>query len=458
MLLVCNDLIQKEKVKKIMKKIICMLLAAMMILSLAACGGSSAPAATQAPAAEAPAADAPAAAPAPVDEEVTLRLALWDYEVDGPTTYEPIIKAFEADYPNIHIEVVSSPNADYETKLTTMLSGGDDIDLFFAKSNTALPGLQAKEFCMDLSPMIASHSYDMAPYGTVVDQQMTFDGDVYALPFRTNDWVLFYNKDLFDAAGVAYPSNDMTWQKVGEVAKEIVANSDDGIYGYCFNPKLGFIFPALAGTVDGFDITTSDLAPMTTALDWVMDMMESGAMEEYSESVSMSKDQNYFLKGEWAMMWDGSWFVQNLKNGNVDFNWGIAKAPYWEGTTKNGFVTSTPLCISAETKNAEAAFTFLTYICGEKGASILATTTLVPGYMNDAVMDSYKANAGVDADSLAALVDNVTYSFGSPNTIFSQIISAGQKEMDLVLTHNETPAEFVENFTATRAELIENAD
>lgn len=425
------------------KKILCMVIAASMVLGLSACGNSS---------------DSSEKKDGGEDGKVTLRLALWDYDVDGPTTYEPIIKAFEEENPDINIEVVSSPNADYETKLTTMLAGGDDIDLFFAKSNTALPGLYAKGYCMDLSPLFEEDGYDLANYGTVIEQQLTFEDDVYALPFRTNDWLLFYNKSIFDEAGVDYPSNDMTWEEVAEVAKDITAKTGDDIYGYSFQPKMGFIFPMLAGTENGFDITTSDLSCTVKACDWILDMQESGAMEEYSDSTSMNKDQTYFYNGEWAMMWNGTWFVQNLNSQeDLGFEWGVAKSPYWEGEDKSCFVTSTPLCISSSTEYTEEAYKFLKFVCGEEGASILATTNLVPGYMNDTVLDSYLENVELDDSSVEALTDNITYSFGEPNEVFSQIISAGQQELELVLTHNETPEEFVENLTDQRAELIENA-
>lgn len=448
------------------RKMLSMMLAAAMVCSIAACGtggdsgestadSNSNQSNTETDSAQGGAGDTSKAS----GESTTLRLALWDYDIDGPAIYDPIIKAFEEANSDIKIEVVSSPNADYETKLTTMLSGGDNIDLFFAKSNTALPGIQAKDFCMNLTPLMEADGYDLANYGTVVDQQMTFDGDVYALPFRTNDWVLFYNKTLFDAAGVDYPSNDITWEEVADLAKEVTANSAEGIYGYCFNPKLGFIFPALAGTVDGFDITTSDLSSMTTACDWILDMQDSGAMESYAESASMSKDQTYFFKGEWAMMWDGSWLVQTLNNQeNLGFEWGVAKSPYWEGTTKNGFVTSTPLCINAATEYTDEAYRFLTFVCGEEGAAIVAESGLVPGYMNDTVLDVYTSSVNIDESSVEALTNNETYSFGEPNTVFSQIIAAGQQELELVLTGNETAEEFVENFTAQRKELIENAE
>lgn len=428
------------------KRIIAALMAGLMVCSLAGCGSSKESTGDT------------ASEDTSSEESVTLRLALWDYDVDK-AMYDPIIEAFEEQNPDIKIEIVSSPSADYETKLTTMLSGGDDIDVFFAKSNTALPGVQAKGYCLSLSGMLEEDGFVLENYGTVLEQQMTFDGEIYALPFRTNDWVLFYNKDLFDAAGMDYPDDDMTWEELGDIAKEITGKSEDGIYGFSFSPKTGFIFPALAGTMDGFDITTSDLSCTITALDWILDMQDSGAMEEYSEAVSMSKDQTYFYKGEWAMMWNGSWFVQNLKQQeDLGFEWGIAKSPYWEGTEKNGFVTSTPLCINAATEHKEEAYKFLTFACGEEGASLLAKSMLVPGYMNDTVLAAYKESVGLDEDSLNALMDNKTYSFGEPNNVFSEIISAGQKEMELVITYNETPEEFVENFTAQRQELIDNAE
>ncbi|HJA67264.1 MAG TPA: sugar ABC transporter substrate-binding protein [Candidatus Mediterraneibacter cottocaccae] len=425
------------------KKVLSMLMVAAMVFGLTACGNGG---------------DSKDEGGASDDGSVTLRLALWDYDVDGPTTYDPMIEAFEKANPDIKIEVVNAPSADYETKLTTMLAGGDDVDLFFAKSNTSLPGLYSKGYCMNLSELFDSDGYDLTNYGTVLEQQMTFDGNVYALPFRTNDWLLFYNKDLFDAAGVAYPTNDMTWQQVADTAKQIVANSDDGIYGFEFQPKMGFIFPFLTNCSDGFDITTSDLSVTVPAVDWIMDMMDSGAMEEYSDSKSLNKDQTYFFNGEWAMMWNGSWFVQNLNSqDNLGFEWGVAKSPYWEGCEKSNFVTSTPLCISAATEHKDEAYTFLKFMCGEEGASILATTNLIPGYMNDTVLQSYLEHVELDDSSVEALTDNVTHDFGEPNTIFSQIISAGQQELELVLTDNETADDFVKNLTDQREELISSA-
>ena len=443
------------------KKMVAAVMAGMMIFSLAGCSGSQATndvsgTTTDATGENTEGTDTDTQEEASSDA-VTLRLALWDYEVDNGM-YDPILEAFQEANPDIKVEVVSSPNADYETKLTTMLSGGDDIDVFFAKSNTALPGIQAKGYCMDLQSMLDESGFDTENYGTVLAQQMTYDGDVYALPFRTNDWVLFYNKNLFDEAGIDYPVDAMTWQDLETLSEQLQAKLPEGDKAFSFQPKAGFIFPCLAGTEDGFDITTSDLSCMTTALDWILDMQDKGLMQDYAEAVSMSMDQTYFYKGEWAMMWNGSWFVQSLNQQDLDFEWGIAKSPYWEGTEENGFVTSTPLCISANTKHPEEAFKLLTFMCGEEGASLLAKNNLVPGYMDDAVLTAYKENVNLDENSLNALLDNKTYSFGAPNAVFSQIISAGQKEMELVLTGNETPEEFVTNFTEQRQELIDNAE
>ena len=69
---------------------------------------------------------------------------------------------------------------------------------------------------------------DLTPYGTVLEQHYVIDGGLYALPFRTNDWVIYYNKKIFDDAGVAYPTNDMTWEQFFELGKQL---SHDDVYG-----------------------------------------------------------------------------------------------------------------------------------------------------------------------------------------------------------------------------------
>ena len=97
------------------------------------------------------------------------------------------------------------------TVLATELSGsGSDFDVVTVKDVPGYATLVQKGSILSLDDYISKDGVDLSKYAGVTDQ-VTVDGSLYELPFRNDFWVLFYNKDLFDAKGVAYPTNDMTF-------------------------------------------------------------------------------------------------------------------------------------------------------------------------------------------------------------------------------------------------------
>ena len=159
-----------------MKKILSVLLAAMMMLSLLA-------------------------VPALAEDQV-LTVVTWDATT---TPYLDAQKtAFEESHPGVTIEYVDVASQDYAVKTTTMLEGGDTSDVFMIKEIDNLINWQAQGFAAPLD----TTGYDMSGFvGT--EKNYAVDGVQYAIPFRSDFWVLFYNKDLFEAAGVELPTNDI---------------------------------------------------------------------------------------------------------------------------------------------------------------------------------------------------------------------------------------------------------
>ncbi len=392
------------------------------------------------------------------EEEVTIKLALWDYDSEG-SVYPALVEAFEKANPNIKVEVISAASGDYETKLSTMLGGGEDIDVFFGKSNTQYPTLVLKEFALQIDDLIASHNYDLTAYGGVLDEHYRLDGALYALPFRTNDWVIFYNKNIFDEAGVPYPTNDMTWEEYREIGKKITSGEGENkIYGIGFIPKMGFVNPALIGSVEGFDITTSDFSELKYALEYYLALQnEDQTYEPYAQSKSMNQDQTYFYKGTTGMLYNGSWFVQMLvgNKDKIDFEWGMVKQPYWEGTEQKLFITSTPVLIGKNTKHPEEAYKFLTFFTGEEGANVLAALNYVPSYMTDGIMETYRNSTGLDEDSMAAITGNKVYGLSKPNVLMGVISDMMNEELELAITGNQSVDKTLENMTIRREEIIE---
>lgn len=388
-----------------------------------------------------------------VDKGVTtVKIALWDYDIPG-SVYPALFAAFEKANPDLKVEVVNAPSNDYETKLTTMLASGDDIDVFLAKSNTSYPILVQQQFAEDMGALAKKNDFDLAPYGSVLEQHYVLDGTLYALPLRINDWVVFYNKNLFDQAGVPYPTNDMTWEQYFEIGKKI---SKDDIYGAAFFPKTGFIVPVLIGAVDNFDIGSSDFKLLVPAAKKLKAAMDEGAWENYAESVSLSKDQTFFFLGKWGMIYDGSWLTQMLvaRGDALGFDFGIVKSPYWEGTKKNGFATSTPVLINTSTKKKAAAWKLASFMTGPEGAKIVAESMLVPGYMTNETMNVFKTASRIDESQMVALTNNVSYALGDASIYLGLLSGAFNQELELFLTDNQSAEKMAENLNKRRTEIF----
>ena len=143
------------------------------------------------------------------DGDVTLKVTTWNY--DTTPEFEKLFRAFEAENPGVTVEPVDIASDDYDTKLTTMLSSGDTTDILTMKnllsySNYALRGqlLDLTDHIKDIDIDPAKASYDM----------YEVDGKTYAQPYRTDFWVLYYNKKMFDDAGIDYPNmNTKKWRR-----------------------------------------------------------------------------------------------------------------------------------------------------------------------------------------------------------------------------------------------------
>lgn len=201
------------------------LTAAMLGGMLAGCGNNAAnaPADTM-PAPETPAAESSAVqestpaeeTPAASGEQVTIKVAHWDSYTEPST--QMLVDGFEAANPNIKVELIDIASGEYSNKLTVMLNGGNDLDVVWVKDPDNTPSIAERGQLEDLTPYIEKDGVDIAAMNG--SDALKLDGKQVALPVSTGFYVLYYNKDIFDAAGVDYPGNDMTWTEFEELAKK----------------------------------------------------------------------------------------------------------------------------------------------------------------------------------------------------------------------------------------------
>ena len=200
----------------------------------AACGGSTASSApSAAPASQAPTSAAPSTAPsvAPSDAGYTGPPATISYSIWGDPqeikNQQAIVDAFHVANPNITVNVDVSDWEPYWDKLQTGLAGGAAPDVF-AMDGPLFPDYQSRDVLLDLKPYIDRDGYDL---GQLADQAVadftTPDGQ-FGLPRDLNVVALYYNKKMFDAAGLPYPDDTWDWAKLVEVAKKLTLKGANG--------------------------------------------------------------------------------------------------------------------------------------------------------------------------------------------------------------------------------------
>jgi len=339
-------------------------------------------------------------------DPIKLKMVVWDL---SQTTYmQPMIDAYKAKNPNVTVEFINIPANEYTQKLSVMLAGGDDSDIISIKDIPSYAGMVAKNQLESLNSYISKDKVDLKQYSGVTDQIMV-DKKLFALPFRSDVWILYYNKDAFDKMKVPYPTNDMTWDEYAALARK-VANGQgvDRVYGSHYH--LWRSTRQLPSVQDGKNsIITTDYSFMKPYYQLVLGLQKDKTIMDFASlKVGNIHYSGLFYNGQIAMLPMGSWFIGTLisktKDGtNTQKNWAIVKYPHPKGVpagTTAGTITS--LSINAKAANKAAAWDFMKFFCGPEGAAVLAKTGSIPAIRTKAVLDSITTIEGFPQDKASA--------------------------------------------------------
>ena len=336
--------------------------------------------------------------PAFADEAVTLKWAVWDTNLT--TYYQPLIDAYTAANPNVTIEMVDLGSSDYQNALITQLTGNADLDVVCVKDIPGYANLVKGGYLIPLNDA----GVDTSVYGGTIEQ-ITVDGSYYALPFRSDHWVIFYNKDAFDAAGVAYPTNDMTMAEYDALARAVTSGvGADKVYGAHYHTWRSAV--SLFSILDGkHTVVDGNYDFMKDTYELILAEQNDGICQDYGTLKATSTHYSgVFFNNQAAMLNMGTWFIptqiDKIKSGeSLSANWGIVKYPHPEGVpagTTLGTITS--VAVNAASKKQDAALDFVKFVAGPEGASILAATGTFPAIKTAEVLDILAAQEGFPAD------------------------------------------------------------
>lgn len=391
-----------------MKKVLALLMVLSMVLALVAgCVGNGASTATDATTSEATAVSegsSDVSETADVEAEpVTLKWVLWDLEQTA--YYDAIIEAYKSVAPHVTIETVDLGSADYPNMLNVQLAGGADFDVVTIKDIPSYTNLVSQGLLEPLNGFIAENDIDTSQYGGITDQVLV-DGELYQLPFRSDFWVVFYNKDIFDEMNVEYPTNDMTMEEYDALARSLVhGKGNDKVYGAHYHTWRSAVqlFSILDGqhtVVDG-----GSYAWLKPYYEMILAQQNDGIVMDYATAVSTSSHyRDLFYNEKIAMMNMGSWQIGTNIMAVADgtsaaTNWGIVKYPHPAGVPAGTTLgTITGLAVSKAAPNKEEALKFVQWVTSEEGAKVIASTGTIPAIHSADVMSDISDIEGFPQD------------------------------------------------------------
>ncbi|MBR2823806.1 MAG: extracellular solute-binding protein [Clostridia bacterium] len=393
---------------------------------------------------------------AAAEGDTVLKIVGWD--INTTAYYAAQKEAFEATHPGITIEYIDVSSQDYGTKASTMLAGGDTSDIFMVKAVPDILNWYNAGYAEPLNPYMEKDNYDVSGF-VGMETGYRYDDVQAALPFRSDFWVLFYNKTLFDNAGVPYPTNDMTWEQYKDLAIKMT-DSEKGIYGAHYHTWLSAVVNWAVD--DGVNtLVDGDYEDLKYFYELYFALEDAGAIMPYPEVQAAGLHYSgAFGNGNIAMMPMGYWYVatliSNIQNGTYNVSdWGITAVPHKEDVPAgSSFGNLTGVMINKASANKDAAWTYAAWLCGAEGAAVTAGTGNRPAWVSEDVANVMASVEGFPADenSKAALLPSMVSIElpGHPkaseiNTILSEEHSAIiTREIDIeegILNMNDRVAE-----------------
>lgn len=344
----------------------------------------------------------------------------WESFIEGAREYED---------PDFELSLEGPSFQEYWTLVRTRMSASD------APCILTTQGARAQELAEILTPLddlAAEAGLDISEYNDGMIQGLTVDGSVRAIPYDAQPMLLFFNKTMFEEAGLEIPGANYT---TDQFLSDAQALTGDGVYGFALDS--GFAHPYLTyafangnpPVVDG-ELRLTDPG-FVDSVQWAFDLVHAeGVAAAPNPADTDEASRSKFHAGQAAMIIDGPWFYSTILDG-ADFEVGIA-APFSDSGDSIGLIQGSAFGIAESCPDKEAAFENI----------VKMTTADVLGYVGEkrGVVPSLEAAMGswaegkpeADVAVMEALVAGgaaleTTTTWNQVNTQFAQYASEGTR-------------------------------
>ncbi|MBN1139661.1 MAG: sugar ABC transporter substrate-binding protein [Anaerolineae bacterium] len=297
--------------------------------------------------------------------------------------YQQLAAAFEAKRPDIQVELRhAASQGDYQKQLVTAFSAGAEPDVMLLNYRRVLQfaaqgGLEPLGPYLDKSQ--ALRAADLYPEALEAFQ---WNGQTWCVPQNISSLVVYYNRSLFDAAGVAYPTAGWTWDDFLQTARALTRDLDgDGQtdqYGAGMSPGLMRLAPFV--WQNGGELVDDPARPTRLALDspaalealqWFVDLQVRERVVPDATAEQAEESESRFMNGRLGMFLNSRRGVPTYRTiANLD--WDVAPLP--QGVQAAGILHSDAYCLATRARDKESAWALIEFANSVEGQTLMAGT------------------------------------------------------------------------------------
>lgn len=383
-------------------------------------------------------------------DQVTITLMGHSSSVAEDEALNAQVALFEEQNPNIDVDVQLVP--DYETVIQTAFASGDYPEVFYVGQ----ANLAAYASAGVLAPVDDNVSELDDIYPALINT-FSYDGELYCVPKDFSNLALEYNKDLFDEAGVDYPTADWTWDDLRAAAEQITEAT--GQPALALNPDIdrwfafylgagGTLYDEDGNWVFGSEGTNYDAA--VQAIDFYAGLYEDG-LSTTSQDLGAGWPGEAFGTGAVAMTIEGNWIIQYLLDTYPDLNWGVAEVP--AGPAGEATLTfSECYGVGADNEHAEESWALVNFLTGPEGAQRIAEGGFGPMPTRMSAAEAWLENRGEEYEAFVAGGEYAVAPITPPN--FTEFRNALNNGLQQVFQGNATADDVVSDSVDVANELL----
>jgi multiple sugar transport system substrate-binding protein len=292
--------------------------------------------------------------------QTTINYASFTTDQGHVKTLEGLIAEFEKANPGVKVKYTTAPYDTYFTKLQTDIAAAQAPDVFDLNYENFV-SFAAKGALRSLDASMARDaSLGKDTFYPAAQNAFRYRGGQYGLPITFSTVVLFYNKDLFDKAGVKYPTDKWTWKDELEAAKKLT-DAGKKVWG-TYQPVQFWEFYKVAEQAGG-GLRVSPTVEIDTpknreALQWLVDKTLVHKVMPTPAQMSGVANEDMFLNGQLGMLHSGVWMFDKFKA--AAFKWDIAVEP--GNARKATHFFSNAAAVSSTSKNPDAAYRWAAFL------------------------------------------------------------------------------------------------